>query len=759
MVNDHLRSLTLNRRDFLQLPVSAALLGSLSDSAHSSLSPQAGPGSAIEGTPSVERMRVPVTTWRTFESGFHNGPTTHFDQLDPEQYMASVRAAHTGCVVVQAKSCWGYAYYNTKAGSRHPNLNYDLVARMIEAGHRQGLAVVAYYSGQLDTQAALKHSEWMGRNADGALSWWGRLFAWCCHNSAYREYALGMYREIFSQYDFDGLFIDGLPWPRWFSDPLCYCPRCEAQYEKDASENFRQGLDNYQGYRKRLEWLQKSSEDYLDEVHQIVHEARPGLPICFNQSDPFNMSTRVLRKTSYLYMEPLSSPSGLSIGAMVLRDWKMPSPQVGMFWAGYARAPVEVDRFRTAAILLHGVRPHFITDEQNMPDGRQRPQFFEWAGGLQEYVQKTETLLRDLKPVASLGIVFSEATRDHLRAERKLTEPFWVDFTRSIIGCAEILTQTHYPIEILPSLGLSSDSLLRFDLVALPETDALSEAEGQALRDYVAQGGKLLATWKPGLVDESGHKRADFNLADVLGVNYLEEDSKYAGKDGPGIYLQTNGHPLSSFIGSGEVGILGKSSGPPGTFCSFIRVQGAADSILDYRLPYLVPDLDKHLLHSLNPAPPGNEKVPRAATINHYGKGEAVYVGVPLFRRYIERPQLTIFEPELDWVSEWIRGLITRLVPNPAIRVQGSKALHATFFRQGPRRLLIQLANSLVWTSRDVAAAILNSEIVGRSDRYRARSARLLWPREETLTVTKGNEWRVRVPEVALHAIVAIELD
>jgi hypothetical protein len=740
----------LSRRSFLQLPVGTAMLAGIGDLAIESAAGPSGFPISAEGQTRWERNNVPVTSWRTLESGFHNGPTTHFDQLDPEVYMAKAREAHTECVVIQTKSHWGYAYYNTKVGSRHPNLNYDLVARWLEAGHRNGLSVVAYYSGQVDTQSALKHPEWMGRNPDGSPSWLGRQFAWCCHHSGYREYALGMYREIFTQYNLDGLFIDGSPWPRWLPDPLCYCEWCEARYRKDTSEEFGKGLDDPQGYRKRLEWLQNASAEYLDEIYQIVHKLRPGLPIWLNQGDPFDMSTNVLRKTSCLYIEPLSTPTGLSVGSMVLRGWQMPGPQVGIFWAGYTDAPMEVDQFRTAAVMLQGTRPRFITDEQNMPDGRQRPQFFEWAGSLQGNVEKAEQFLKNLEPITSLGIVFSEATRDHLRAERKFTASFGGgDFIPSILGCAEILTRAQYPVEIVPSWGLQADSLSRFDLIALPETDALSDIDGQALRNYVHDGGKILATWKPGLVDEKGSKRADFLLGDVLGVNYLAEETKYAEKDGPGIYLQTNGHPLSSFIGAGEVGIQGKG-GSPQTFCSFVRVNGPAESILDYRLPYLVPDLDKHLFHSWNPAPPGNEKVPKAATINHYGQGEAIYIGLPLFRRY---------QPELYWVSEWIRGMISRLVPSPSIRVQGSDAIHAAFFRQGPQRLVVQLANSSVWTSRGVAAPAQNLEIVGRNDRFRVRSARLLWPEEGVLKVVKGDDWRVHVPEVKLHAIVAIELD
>ena len=43
-----------------------------------------------------------------------------------------------------------------------------------------------------------------------------------------------MYEEIFAKYDFDGLFIDGSPWPRWFGEPICGCAWCEARYLKEA---------------------------------------------------------------------------------------------------------------------------------------------------------------------------------------------------------------------------------------------------------------------------------------------------------------------------------------------------------------------------------------------------------------------------------------------------------------------------------------------------------------------------------------------
>jgi hypothetical protein len=341
------------------------------------------------------------------------------------------------------------------------------------------------------------------------------------------------------------------------------------------------------------------------------------------------------------------------------------------------------------------------------------------------------------------------AQRDKYRAEKRFGLVGTLDFVDSISGALELLSQTKYPVEVLPPWRLTPEVLAEFGLLVLPEVDTLAQAEGQALREYVRGGGKLLATGKPGLFDERGQRRENFLLADVLGVDYVEEVTKYAGKDGPGIDLQPTGHALSDLLGRGEVAILGADARRQPAYCSFVRVQGPPENLFDYRLPYLVPDLDEHVFQTWNPAPPGNEKIPQAVTVHRYGQGQALYVGVPMFQRW---------RPELYWMEEWIGGVVKQLVPRPAIRLEGRGGLHATFFRHGPGRLVVQMANSAVWTSRGQAAPARDLEIVGHGDRLPLRSARLVWPNQQPLKIIHGEQWRVQVPEVAIHAIVAIQL-
>ena len=534
-MQDRVEMFHLSRRAFLGAPIAAALAGGI-EAWVLETPAESETRSAVPMSPnSAERRRIVISTLRTFEEGFDNGPTTHFDHLDPEDFMRKVRASRAECVVVQTKCMWGYAYYDTKAGVRHPGLSYDLVARFLDAARSNGLAVAAYFSGQVDVQSALRHPEWVGTNADGTPVWFGEQFPWCCHHTPYGEYAKRMYAEIFANYDFDGLFIDGAPWPRWFGDSICCCRWCEAKYSQQTGESLKAPTDDPLVYRRRTQWFQKCSEQYLDEVYAIVRSSRPGLPIWINQCDPLDMATEVLRKSSCLYLEPLASPSGLSTSSILLRGWKTRGPQVGLFWGGYTHDPLEMDLYRAAGILMQGARPRFVTDEQNMPDGRQRESFFDWTAHLMSYVEKVEPLIRDLEPIPSLGILFSETTRDYLRDTRRFeSSMIGRDFLPSLLGSMEILSGTQYPVELLPSEDLQN-SLSSYDLVVLPETEALSEQECTALDRYVAGGGKILATYKPGLIDANCGRRADFGLAITLGVHYVEEVSKFAGKDGPGI--------------------------------------------------------------------------------------------------------------------------------------------------------------------------------------------------------------------------------
>src|SRR5277367_4213824 len=87
-------------------------------------------------------------------------------------------------------------------------------------------------------------------------------------------------------------------------------------------------------------------------------------------------------------------------------------------------------------------------------------------------------------------------------------------------------------------LGADPERLARYRALLLPNVAMLSDRQCQELRDYVHSGGSLMASFETSLYDENLKPRADFGLADLMGVS----------KDGE--VVGTNGNPYSARIES-----------------------------------------------------------------------------------------------------------------------------------------------------------------------------------------------------------------
>ena len=99
--------------------------------------------------------------------------------------------------------------------------------------------------------------------------------------------------------------------------------------------------------------------------------------------------------------------------------------------------------------------------------------------------------------------------------------------------------------------------------------------------------------------DEKGQKRDDFLLADVLGVSFQEEQTKYVANvnkkrlwGGASISLEPSDHPLARSVGKELVGIAG----------GCIRVAGPAEEVFRLRPPLFARLFQGSLLRVGSPA-------------------------------------------------------------------------------------------------------------------------------------------------------------
>ena len=89
-----------------------------------------------------------------------------------------------------------------------------------------------------------------------------------------------------------------------------------------------------------------------------------------------------------------------------------------------------------------------------------------------------------------------------------------------VLGMYHALVESRVPFELVHEAFLTPDRLAPFKLLILADAAALSDAQCAAIRDFVARGGSLLATFASSLYDERGRRRDNFGLADVFGVSF-----------------------------------------------------------------------------------------------------------------------------------------------------------------------------------------------------------------------------------------------
>jgi hypothetical protein len=728
MLND----LNETRRDFLK---------AVSVGAAATLVPAVCAPAQEAGYPDVRQLHdahgqrgiiPPNKTYRMMEWECHTPPEGNFN-INLDAALKAARDAGAESMMFYSQDHWGYAFYQSDAAVRHPHLKGDFFGDEVALAHKSGMSVVCYYSLQFNNQIVLSHPDWGWVNEKGEQQ--RQRWFITCLDSPYRQYVLRMIDEIFSRYEIDELFLDifGIQFHLYHGegrDPFCFCKYTEEAWNKEhPSDPYRQGFQAREGWHRRYQWHQKHTmSQILDEIITTARKHRPHLLISLN-GGPESFPDDIMQKVSFIYAEPITSHTGISLGSILMRGWGRPDYQVGVFsQQGYLDTyPGRIPRVEADALILQNART-FIVGNAPVIGGLDGQGFskrwFQVAGETWEDVRNVDALLEGVQPLYSVGMLYGESTREELAAQKRP-----VDFRRSVMGALETLTYSGRPVESIPEFRLTRDYLPEFEVLVLPEIEVLSDAQAEVIRGWVERGGTLLATYKCGLLDAKHRPRNNFPLADVFGVDFVSEERKYAydedGKPKSGVistYLESSGHPLAKMLAVSTVGL-------PGSFLNVKRTR--AEEVMRYRLPFMVEDMKHYKWFNWGPPPPGSETAGTAVAYNKFGKGQAVYVGAPIFRAVNQH---------LFWIGRWVPDLFRQLAPSPAVELvtePPSEYAHNTFFWDKTRRfILVQALNTLELAADGEVGLACGVTIRIDPGKLKVVSARQVWPAEQDIPVT-----------------------
>jgi len=214
-------------------------------------------------------------------------------KFDPEHYARMWQEAGFSSVTLLTNHHDGFCLYPSEHVNQKPER--DFFGEQVAACAKLGIKVIAYYSLSLNSLIGSEHPEWRIRDVKGRVhtpDYTGFAhYHWLCLNSPYRDLALGQFKEIISQYDVHGLWLDILYLP-WISNDddlnthTCFCDHCHQTYS-----NWFKGehLIDALGTSRHEQFRAMTYADFLADTKALIQSLDNSVLLTYNGAEVCRM--------------------------------------------------------------------------------------------------------------------------------------------------------------------------------------------------------------------------------------------------------------------------------------------------------------------------------------------------------------------------------------------------------------------------------------------------------------------------------------
>jgi len=291
-------------------------------------------------------------------AGFIRGVGKDFNG---DEYAGTLERAGVNAICVFAKGHHGYAYFNTKVGTRHPGLDFDLMGEQIKACHKRNIAVWIYYSIGIDELYSSTQQEPDGRPNTNI----GRIRV-ATDTHYVKDYLWPMIAESVRDYDIDGVFFD--------------FPGDEA---------------------------------FVQETIKLIKGIKPGVVVAYNHQ--WDKTRDELRKLDVLEIESWRHKQTLYHWQYVVRYARGAVPMTAMtirFWKGWGDfggiADEAMLRYEVATGLANGCC--LTIGDHLHPFGRLDPAIYERIGRVFREAKKIEPYVTDSESIPYVALLKQNET-------------------------------------------------------------------------------------------------------------------------------------------------------------------------------------------------------------------------------------------------------------------------------------------------------------------------------------------------------------
>lgn len=462
---------------------------------------------------------------------------TNITEADPASYDIDWWRAHwkrtrvqgviinAGGIVAYYPSQYPLQYRPKTLGHR------DLYGELAHAAHGDGLAVLARMdSNRAHEEFYRTHPDWFTRDQNGNPYRAGDLYVTCINSAYYSEWIPKILREIIERTSPEGITDNS--WSGLGRANICFCENCVRQFKARTGKSLpREKNWSEPVYREWIQWNYGRRLEIWDLNNEVTKAA--GGPTCLwigmnsgsisGQCQTFRPYKAICERAEIIMLDhqARNENSGFQqngqIGKLIhgLLGWDKLIPEsMAMYQAGRptfrkASKPEPEARLWVLEGFAGSIQPWWHHVGASQEDRRQ----FRTIEPLNRWHQVNETYLINRRPIATVGVVWSQQNtdfygRDH--AEELVELP--------LRGVTNALIRARIPYLPVHVDHIERDGP-RFALLILPNLAALSDAQVASIRRFVKSGGGLLATGESSLLNEFGDPRPDYALADLFGAH------------------------------------------------------------------------------------------------------------------------------------------------------------------------------------------------------------------------------------------------
>jgi hypothetical protein len=448
--------------------------------------------------------------------------------------------AKAGVQVLHTNLVWPY-YPLKKDGGGLNAKDAAEMKRLVDSVHKQGAKLSLGLPPFPSVELVRKHPEWrvhpdtagsvlkVEPKADNLGTRIG------CNLGPWGDYLIEVCAELVRDYGVDGYSFDGN-----YHSAICYCPSCVAAYRKEhrLALPAKVNLDDV-AYRRYLVWRGEKLEDHYRRLRLRIQKENPNAVI-------MTWTVNAGRYGHFLF-SPRAMPTRLNrLIDLPMQEWWLDETNVGAsvapaFGAAYLHATTGGRPCASEPYLMSRGNPygaHSFPKHERLvrtllavTHGNVTAQSFGWPGhreSTRDVCREVNRRARWLTRAESLtwgAMLVSEQTRQFY-AYRDIKE----HFLPHVMGAFRAGLEEHLNLRLVNDWDLTPDELKKYQVLVLPNAAALSDAQVTAIREYVRNGGGLVAIGESSLCDELGRPRKDFALADVFGVSFKGRPVTKAGK-------------------------------------------------------------------------------------------------------------------------------------------------------------------------------------------------------------------------------------